>query len=71
MGGTAKAECLAQGCAKKASHPEKKSAAETASVVGTSARKVEQARTVMDKATPEVIEAAALTRGCTTAKATR
>lgn len=45
---------LAQDCA---SFSKKKSAAATAAVVGTSARKVEQARTVLDKATDEVKEA--------------
>jgi ParB-like chromosome segregation protein Spo0J len=55
MGGVAKnTECLAPSGAKQG---DRKSASATAAVVGTSARTVERARTVLDKATDEVKQA--------------
>ena len=56
-GGRGRGDSLAQDCAKQKEHGAHKSAAATAAVVGTSARKVEQARTVLDKATDEVKQA--------------
>ncbi len=48
---------LTQDCVNKQDHHARASSAETAAVVGTSARKVEQARTVIDKGTDETKEA--------------
>jgi len=57
-GGRGRGDSLTQSCVKqKGDHHARASSAATAAVVGTSARKVEQARTVLDKATDEVKEA--------------